>query len=89
MFSLDSIATGLALLSLLGSVLVTSYLVITEEEAPVFRESISKLSFKDSRDVRVSIIIPARNEEQMIGDCLISLSKQTHQNIEVIVVDDS
>lgn len=36
----------------------------------------------------VSVIIPFYNEEQYIGDCLISLIKQTYKNIEIICVDD-
>ncbi len=36
----------------------------------------------------VSIIIPARNEEASLGDCLQSLTAQTGVSYEVIVVDD-
>jgi glycosyltransferase involved in cell wall biosynthesis len=36
----------------------------------------------------VSIIIPARNEEATIGDCLKSLTAQTDVPFEIIVVDD-
>lgn len=38
--------------------------------------------------MKVSVIIPTFNEESVIIDCLKSLSKQSHQDIEVIVVDD-
>lgn len=37
----------------------------------------------------VSIIIPARNEEAAIGDCLQSLTSQTGVTSEIIVVDDA
>ncbi len=37
----------------------------------------------------VSIIIPARNEEENISDCLESLLKQDYPNLEIIVVNDS
>ncbi len=37
----------------------------------------------------VSIIVPARNEEGVLGSCLQSLLKQTGATFEVIVVDDS
>lgn len=39
-------------------------------------------------DVRVSVLIPARDEEANIGRLLDSLDAQDHENIEVIVVDD-
>jgi glycosyltransferase involved in cell wall biosynthesis len=36
----------------------------------------------------VSIIVPARNEEASLGDCLESLTAQTGVGFEIIVVDD-
>lgn len=36
----------------------------------------------------VSIIIPAYNEESVIGNCLTSLKDQSYNNIEIILVDD-
>ncbi len=36
----------------------------------------------------VSIIVPARNEEASLGDCLQSLTAQTGATYEIIVVDD-
>jgi glycosyltransferase involved in cell wall biosynthesis len=36
----------------------------------------------------VSIIIPCRNEEETIEECIKSFLNQTYKNIEVIVVDD-
>jgi len=36
----------------------------------------------------VSIIVPARNEEVCLGDCLHSLVSQTGVTFEIIVVDD-
>lgn len=36
----------------------------------------------------VSVVIPAFNREYIIKDCIESVLKQTHQNLEVIVVDD-
>ncbi len=37
---------------------------------------------------RLSILIPARNEENNIGKCLDSILKQSFSNYEVIVLDD-
>ncbi len=38
---------------------------------------------------KVSIILPARNEEAFIGRCLHTLTKQDYPNYEVIVINDS
>ena len=38
--------------------------------------------------MKVSVIIPTYNEENVIRECLDSLAKQTYKEIEVIVVDD-
>jgi len=38
---------------------------------------------------KVSIILPARNEEEFIGKCLDSLLEQDYENYEIIVIDDS
>jgi len=37
----------------------------------------------------VSIIVPARNEQNNIGRCLLSLLSQNYPNFEVIVIDDN
>lgn len=39
-------------------------------------------------DVKVSVIIPAYNTEEYMGECLESILKQTLKEIEIIVVDD-
>ena len=38
---------------------------------------------------KVSVIVPARNEEGFIGRCLASLADQDYENYEVIAIDDS
>jgi len=37
----------------------------------------------------ISILIPARNEEEYIKRCLVSLTKQDYSNIEILVLDDN
>jgi chlorobactene glucosyltransferase len=37
----------------------------------------------------VSVLIPARNEEENIGNCVRSILKQDYPNIEVLVLDDN
>ena len=41
------------------------------------------------REPKVSVILPARNEENFIGKCLDSLIKQDYENYEIIAIDDS
>ena len=38
---------------------------------------------------KVSVILPARNEENFIGKCLESLINQDYKNYEIVVIDDS
>ena len=37
---------------------------------------------------RISVIVPARNEEALIGTCLRSILAQDYPNLEIICVDD-
>ncbi len=37
----------------------------------------------------VSVIVPARNEQENIERCLLSLMEQNYPNFEIIVVDDN
>src|SRR6478735_4834991 len=39
-------------------------------------------------DPLVSIIVPFVNEEKYIADCIASLTNQTYQNIEIVLVND-
>ena len=50
---------------------------------------LDKFENKSKSTPRVSVILPARNEENFIKKCLDSLTKQNYQNYEVIVIDDS
>lgn len=55
-----------------------------------WQELIPFSSTDDEPSIRISIIIPARNEEENIGKLLASIEKQAYPNqrFEVIVVDD-
>ena len=50
---------------------------------------LDKFEAKDHYKPKVSIIVPARNEEKLISKCLDSLLEQDYQNFEIIAVDDS
>ena len=41
-----------------------------------------------NKDIKCSIILPVYNVEHFLGECLSSVSKQTHKNIEIILIDD-
>ena len=38
---------------------------------------------------KVSVIIPAYNVEKYIDQCLESVTTQTYNNLEIIIVDDA
>jgi glycosyltransferase involved in cell wall biosynthesis len=50
---------------------------------------LDKFENKSKSTPKVSVILPARNEENFIKKCLDSLINQDYQNYEVIVIDDS
>lgn len=55
-----------------------------------FRDSpyLDKFTEKSQQKPKVSIILPARNEEEFIGKCLDSLLDQDYEDYEIIVIDD-
>ena len=48
---------------------------------PITKSPISKIP-------KVSVILPARNEEKYIAKCLDSLLNQDYQNFEIIAIND-
>ena len=50
---------------------------------------LDKFENKNKSNPKVSIILPARNEEEYIEKCLDSLIDQDYENYEIIVIDDS
>ncbi len=89
MIVLDLLFSCISILSLLGSILLLIYLVATVTSAPRFSDSVRETLQNSNTGIMVSIIVPARNEEQGITKCLDSLVNQTYPNLEIIVVDDS
>lgn len=55
-----------------------------------FRDSpyLDKFTVKSNQKPKVSIILPARNEEVFIAKCLDSLLDQDYENYEIIAIDD-
>jgi chlorobactene glucosyltransferase len=78
---------ALTFLSLIGSVAVFAYLYSTESQAPKFQ--FYPTSSEVSKGPKISIIVTAKNEEDMIESCLRSLTNQTYSKKEIIAVDDS
>ncbi len=73
---------------------IVFYLVIWRRTAPDKKDRLQVLPVKTRENTitatgpLVSMIVPARNEEQNIGRCVRSLLEQDYDNFEVIVVDD-
>ena len=44
---------------------------------------------KSTTTPKVSVILPARNEEEFISKCLETLGSQDYENFEIIAIDDS
>ena len=44
---------------------------------------------KSTSSPKVSVILPARNEEEFISECLETLSSQDYNDFEIIAIDDS
>jgi len=80
-------ASVVCVLSFLGSLSILIYLLTTELKAPKFSQSSSTKPLDGGP--RVSVIVTARNEEQMIERCLNSLASQTYKNMEIMVIDDT
>ena len=50
---------------------------------------LDKFDLKKHQHPKVSIIVPARNEEKLISKCLDTLLEQDYENYEIIAIDDS
>lgn len=74
---------------LIGITLAWIFLIKSMIES--FRDTpmLDKFELKNHKTPKVSIILPARNEEDFIRKCLDSLVEQDYTNYEVVVIDDS
>jgi len=77
---LDIIALSILVLTIFFCLRAIHYITSWE------RLTINEVLIKEAP--LVSVLVPARNEEKAIGECLDSLLKQTYPNLEVIVIDD-
>ena len=68
-----------------------AWIFLIKSMAVSFRDTplLEKFSNIEHENPKVSIILPARNEEKFIGKCLDSLLDQEYQNYEIIAIDDS
>ena len=73
-----------------GIFVTWSYLLIYMLKS--FRESPKLQQSRDSSSrsyTKISVIVPARNEEKYINRCIDGLIKQNYSNFEIILIDDS
>ena len=68
-----------------------TWIVLIKSMLRTFNESpfLDKFEKKEHKKPKVSIILPARNEEKFIEKCLDSLIKQDYDNYEVVTINDS
>jgi len=68
-----------------------TWIALIKSMLKTFHESpfLDKFEKKEHGKPKVSIILPARNEEKFIGKCLDSLIKQDYDNYEIITINDS
>jgi len=68
-----------------------TWIALIKSMLRTFNESpfLDKFEKKEHEKPKVSIILPARNEEKFIGKCLDSLIKQNYDNYEIVTINDS
>jgi len=68
-----------------------TWIALIKSMLRTFNESpfLDKFEKKEHEKPRVSIILPARNEEKFIEKCLNSLLNQDYDNYEIITINDS
>ena len=59
------------------------------ENTNYYKSEIELYSYsKEIKKPKISIIIPAYNVEKYIGECLLSIIKQTFKELEIIIIND-
>jgi len=68
-----------------------TWIVLIKSMLKTFHESpfLDKFKKKEHTNPKVSIILPARNEEKFIERCLDSLLEQDYTNYEIVAINDS
>ena len=68
-----------------------TWIALIKSMLKTFHESpfLDKFEKKEHEKPKVSIILPARNEEKFIEKCLDSLIKQDYDNYEIVTINDS
>jgi chlorobactene glucosyltransferase len=90
MFDLEIILNFFLSVLVIGSFGIWIYLFFTLKKSFQFSPCILNSNERNLKNNLVSVIIPARNEEKYIKNCILSLLNQ-HQNInyEIIIVNDN
>ncbi len=73
----------IVLLAWIGYFIITMW---NSYQLPLLTKKIQNV--KTGKKPLVSVIIPARNEENRIASCIKTLKLQTYPNLEIIIVDD-
>ena len=66
-----------------------TWIILIKSMLKTFSESpfLDKFEKKEHTKPKVSVILPARNEEKFIEKCLDSLVKQDYENYEIITIN--
>ena len=74
---------------LIGIIGAWIYLIKSMIESFTKTPYLDKFENTNNSTPKVSIILPARNEEKYLAKCLDSLIDQDYENYEIVVIDDS
>ena len=74
---------------LIGICAAWIYLIKSMIETFTLTPYLDKFENTNNATPKVSIILPARNEEKYLASCLDTLIDQDYQNYEIVVIDDS